>query len=311
MLIVEQIAKSTGFSLAYLLKLVRRAPHSYQHYKITKKGGGTRDIYHPSAELKVIQLWIVDRILNSLPVHPCVYSYKNGVNVAMHAERHRKGNFLVRLDIKNFFPSITDLDVRHLLYNNTHRIPLQLLDDDINFICRLVCRADNQNKKLALTIGAPSSPTISNAILYEFDVCVANHCNDFGVTYTRYSDDMYFSTNESNILEGIVDYVRITLKNMSCPKLELNEKKTVFTSRKRRRVVTGITLTSDNKLSIGRETKRQIKTQVFLFIRNKLDQENIVRLRGKLSYYRSVEPQFLESLINKFGEEQIFKLLNG
>lgn len=229
----------------------------------------------------------------------------------MHAECHRKANFLVRLDLQNFFPSITEADVRRLILDNSKNISLQLTKNDIDLVCRLVCRAELKSKTLALTIGAPSSPAISNAVLYEFDSRVAEHCHELGVTYTRYADDMYFSTSKPNVLEGISNYVRATLEGMPWPKLKLNEEKNVFTSRKRRRVVTGVTLTSDKKLSVGRDAKRQMRTQVYLFLNNQLSLEDAATLRGRLSYFRSVEPDFLDALIKKFGEDSIFTILNG
>lgn len=310
MSLIERIVSSTGFSATYLTKLAKKAPYSYRHYKIPKKNGGTRDIFHPSAELKVIQLWVVDHILRNLPVHQCVYSYKKNVNVAMHAERHRKANFLVRLDIQNFFPSITESDVRQLLLSKFSFISNQLPVSDIDLVCRLVCRAKDKTKKLSLTIGAPSSPALSNAMLFDFDIKISNHCKTLGVTYTRYADDMYFSTNKPNTLDGVVNHVRVALEEMPWPRLKLNEDKTVFTSRKRRRVVTGVTLTSDKKLSIGRDMKRQIRTQVFLCLNNQLQPDDVAKLRGRLSYYRSVEPGFLKNLIQKFGEESIHNILN-
>lgn len=311
MSIIERIASSTGLSPFYVRKIIKKAPYSYRYYQIQKKNGGFRDIYHPSSELKAVQLWIVDHVLSSLPVHDCVYSYRKNMNIAMHAERHRKANFLVRLDLQNFFPSITGADVRRLIFDNKNNIPLQLSKDDIDLVCRLVCRADVKSKTLALTIGAPSSPAVSNAVLYEFDLKVAEHCKDLGVTYTRYADDMYFSTSEPNVLEKVSSYVRATLKGISWPKLKLNEEKSVFTSRKRRRVVTGVTLTSDKKLSVGRDAKRKMKTQVYLCLNNQLSPEDVAALRGRLSYFRSVEPDFLDALIKKFGEDSIYTILNG
>lgn len=310
MTFVQYMAKATGLSEAYLRKLTRKAPHSYKHYTIPKRGGGVRDIYHPSAELKAVQLWMVEQIFTKLPVHSCVYSYRKGVSVAMHAERHRASNFLLRIDLKNFFPSITSTDVRRLLLGNKNLISDQLSSEDLESICRLVCRSHVNSKSLALTIGAPSSPSISNAVLYGFDTVTHEHCEKLGVTYTRYADDLYFSTNTPNLLEGVSKFVRSALGEMSYPRLEINEHKTVFTSRKRRRVVTGISLTSDKKLSLGREAKRKLKTQVFLCLSGRLSQEEIGQLRGKLSYLKSVEPSFLQALRAKFGEKPIYELLH-
>lgn len=311
MTFIQQMSNATGLSEAYLRKLTRKAPHSYKHYTIPKRGGGTRDIYHPSAELKAVQLWMVAQIFTKLPVHRCVYSYKAGVNVAMHAERHRSSNFLLRIDLKNFFPSITSSDVCRLLLENHNVIAHELSGEDLEGVCRLVCRAKVNSKALALTIGAPSSPSISNAILHGFDTETYEYCEKLGVTYTRYADDLYFSTNTPNLLEGVFRFVKSALGRLSYPKLEVNDQKTVFTSRKRRRVVTGITLTSDKKLSLGREAKRKLKTQVYLCLSGRLTQEEIGRLRGKLSYMKSVEPSFFQALRAKFGEKQIYELLRG
>lgn len=311
MTFVQQMSKATGLSETYLRKLVRKAPHCYKHYKIPKRGGGVRDIYHPSAELKAVQLWMVEQVFIKLPVHACVYSYKKGVNVAMHAERHRASNFLLRIDLKSFFPSITSADVRRLLSDNQDVFSYRLACEDLDDICRLVCRHQTNLKGLALTIGAPSSPSISNAVLFSFDAATYEFCKAMGVTYTRYADDLYFSTNTPGLLEGVSQFVRTALSELPYPRLEINDHKTVFTSRKRRRVVTGVLLTSDQKLSLGRESKRSLRTQVFLYSSGKLSQEEIGRLRGKLSYSQLVDSGFLDALKAKFGAQVIFKLLHG
>lgn len=311
MTFIAHIAKSTGLSTSYLEKLVRKAPHSYKHYTIPKRTGGTRDIYHPSAALKAIQIWIAEQFFDVLPVHTCVYSYRKRRNVAMHADQHRSANFLLRIDLKDFFPSITGDDVRRLLSENLDRFSYRLNQEDAKSIARLVCRTQPNSSELALTIGAPSSPAISNAILYKLDSTVDAYCRSLGVVYTRYADDLYFSTSTPGLLEGIEKFVKNSLSDLPYPRLRTNDKKTVFTSRKRRRVVTGITLTSDKKLSVGRETKRELKTLVFLCLKGQLDAEAVGSLRGKLAYIQSVEPGFIDALISKFGADPIFFLLKG
>ena len=94
-----------------------------------------------------------------LPVHDCVYSYRADLSVRAHAIVHRQNNYLLRLDIKDFFPSIGKQDIYHLLAANADRFIPALENPDIELIARLACKGG------AITIGAPSSPSISNAIL--------------------------------------------------------------------------------------------------------------------------------------------------
>lgn len=310
--ILNLISSDTGLSVSYLFKIVKKAPHSYRHYTIPKKTGGVRDIYHPTPELKLLQHWVTKNIFGKFPVHDCVYSYRNGINISDHAEKHKRSNYLLRLDIKDFFPSITGLDVSRLLTKNVEEIPFDFDADDAKLILNIVCRKPDQSKRtLRLTIGAPSSPSISNAILFDFDEALHSHCCERNVIYTRYADDLYFSTSSQNILTDVEVFVQNLLKATKSPKLRLNTAKTVFTSRKRRRVVTGITLTSDRKLSIGRDSKRQTRTEVYLFVKNNLPVDKLATLRGRLCYYRSVDPTFIDSLSKKFGENVIYSLMKG
>lgn len=310
--ILTLISRDTGLSIAYLSRLAKKAPHCYRHYTIPKRTGGVRDIYHPTPELKLLQHWLAKRVFGALPVHQCVYSYRNNINIADHAARHKKSNYLLRLDIKDFFPSIKGADVSKLLIDNIGEIPFEIHPEDIKLITKIVCRRPEKSKRaLRLTIGAPSSPVISNAILFGLDELLNNHCFECGVIYTRYADDLYFSTSIPNVLSDIESFVKDALRSIKSPNLELNTAKTVFTSRKRKRVVTGVTLTSDKKLSIGRDTKRQTRTEVYLYLSKNLPPEKVASLRGRLCYYRSVEPQFIDSLSKKFGENEIFSLMKG
>lgn len=310
MKIINIISKSLNLTSLYLERLVHKAPYSYKKYTIPKRTGGVREIHHPRAELKVIQRWIVENIISTLPVHEAVHSYVVGRNIRGHAAKHVRNNFLMRLDIQDFFPSIKARDVELLLAKNMEKLNFELDADDFKIISRIVCRKMGE-RLLVLTIGAPSSPAISNAILYEFDNKIAQYCELNGITYTRYADDLYFSTNKPDILGSTANEVRKLLKRMKSPAFLLNEEKTVFTSKKRKRIVTGVVLTSDQKLSIGRDSKRAIRTEIYLALKNDYPKEKLANLRGRLAYYQSVEPSFIESLRNKFGAECIHQFIHG
>ncbi len=117
--------------------------------------------------------------------------------------------------------------------------------------------SEEEQLVLVLSIGAPSSPIISNFILYRFDRIITEHCRKLGINYSRYADDLTFSTNEKDILLNFPSKVRKTLSRLYSGQIKVNLKKTVLSSKAHNRHVTGITLSNDGTLSVGREKKRK------------------------------------------------------
>lgn len=303
-MIRQQISQSLRLDVSYVGLLIATASHRYKRYRIPKKTGGMRIIDHPAKELKLIQKWLCRKYLNELPTHSSVYSYKSNINIRMHAARHVKNNYLMRVDFENYFPSIRAANIRALLkehLSDAHLKPFP--NQDIDDIVKLVCRHD------ALTIGAPSSPVLSNAVLVTFDTNLHEFCARMDVTYTRYADDIYFSTNTPGVLEGIHERLPSQLNEWTDLHLRINRDKTVFTSRKHERRVTGLILTSDKQVSVGRARKRQIKGLVYRYTQDKLDADQKSFLRGYLAYLHSVEPSFLQSLQLKYGSDAIGAIL--
>ncbi len=304
-MIIHHISKETGLNEDYLAKVIRTASHHYKFYEIEKRTGGKRKIFHPSKELKFIQRWLIKNLLNFLPIHDSVYSYRKNRNTFQLAKKHKNKNYLLRIDFKDFFPSIKGKDISFLINKNIDCFPYPLSSDDIHIIRLITCKDDS------ITIGAPSSPIISNSILYNFDKYWDNQCQQKGVTFTRYADDLYFSTSKKNVLEPLLTELTNDLKKRTSPKLEINKKKTMFSSRKHQKRVAGLILTSTKEISIGREKKRSIKSLVYKFINNDLDIDKTNYLAGYLAYINSVEPKFTHSLRRKYSDEIINKILNN
>jgi retron-type reverse transcriptase len=222
------------------------------------------------------------------------------MNIASNAARHAQQNYLLRIDFQDFFPSITAADVMKALTSRAAVLPhISTGDGDLEVITKLVCRGGR------LTIGAPTSPTISNAVMFEFDADWDARCRTAGVVYSRYADDICLSTSTPNVLASLLDEIRSDLKRRQSPTLRINEGKTSFCSRKRRRLVTGLVLSRDRKVSLGRKRKRHIKSLVFRHLRGELSPEERASLRGLLAYVRSVEPSFTEALHRKYGTAAI------
>jgi RNA-directed DNA polymerase len=275
--------------------MARTATHRYKTYQIPKASGGLRTIDHPARELKLLQAWLVDNVLAHLPVHPAAFAYRKGRGILNHAQVHAAQNYLLKVDFREFFPSITGRDISALLKTNARLFtpPLDLSDDPL--VRSLACKNDR------LTIGAPSSPALSNAVMFDFDTYWAERCGRNEVIYSRYADDLYFSTNRPNVLSTILNELRADLMRRDSPKLYINDAKTAFSSRKRRRLVTGLVLASNREVSLGRSFKRRIKSMVFKHGLGGNDADQIARIRGLLSYARSIEPRFITALQRKFG----------
>ncbi len=305
MMIIQLISKKTNLNPSYIAKVVRSASHRYRDYTIKKAKGGRRKISHPAKELKFLQRWMVDNVLSNLPVHKSVFSYKKRTGIKNLADAHKGFRFFLRTDFLNFFPSIKTEDIANLIKVNLGRINLQLSNSDIEIICNVVC------KEGKLTIGAPSSPYISNAILFKFDKYWFEKCRQQNIVYSRYADDLFFSTNEPHQLKLIYQELEKYLSNMKLPILKLNKKKTVFSSKKYKRIVTGLVLTSQGEVSIGRQQKRFIKSLIYKYKNNSIESNQISYLRGYLAYLNAVEPIFLENLKTKYGNDTIRNIISN
>lgn len=292
----ERIAAEAGLERGYVLAVARSASHRYKKYHIPKRSGGVRLIYHPARELKLLQYWLLRNVLDRLPVHPAAFAYREGVSISALARMHLRQNFLLRADFENFFPSIRGADVVAVLRSASGGAGSLVLESaDYEFVRRVVCREDR------LTIGAPTSPALCNAVMFELDARWSDAAKAARAVYSRYADDLYFSTDEPDTLAGILAGVREDLRQRATPSLRINEAKTVFSSRKRRRLVTGLVLSSQGRVSLGRAKKRRIRALLFRHSLGQASPTDVAYLRGFIAYALSVEPAFVETLRRRYG----------
>jgi len=305
--LISHLSALSGLLERDVRLIVRTAPHRYKNYTIKKKNGDDRPISQPAKEVKLLQRLFQKEYLYDLPVHPAAMAYEKGTSIRENADRHSPNGPILKLDFANFFPSIQARDWMN--FAHTH----ELLDDeeDRELAGRLLFQQPRSSPSLRLAIGAPTSPHLSNLLLYEFDRRIYEEAAGEVVTYTRYADDLTFSATRTGYLQPIEKIVRGALRDLKSPKLKLNDDKRVFATRKYRRMVTGVILTNDNRLSIGRERKKLIRAMVNHFKEGKMPPENINRLRGLLAFASDVEPEFILRLTIKYGEQTIGDLLHS
>lgn len=284
--------------------LARRAPDTYKHYTIAKKSGGDRWIAQPPREIKHIQRWLVDNIFSTLPVHNCAMAYKDGTSIAINAALHSGNPYLAKFDFSNFFNSIK---YHNLVDFFTTHFNQNFEPSDIVNMARMACVRE-EAAGLCLSVGAPSSPLLSNAILYCFDAQVSKWCQERLITYTRYADDLTFSTKVKGACAEINPFLISILKEFDSPALRLNEKKTVHSSKKFQRRVTGLILNNEGRVSLGRERKREISALIHRFRVGALPESDAFKLQGLLGFAADAEPSFIDSMNRKYGNAVLASL---
>lgn len=300
-MLLELLSKTLLLEPEYIEKLALTASVRYKIYKIKKKNGGERSICHPSKELKALQRVLHEDILSKLPVHDCAFAYCKNKNLSLHAQEHVNAKYLLRMDFKRFFESIKLLDIKKFIEEHKHLLSPLWSQLDTTLLCQIVCY------KKSLTIGSVTSPILSNSICYALDVLIENICHSKNVKYTRYADDLYFSSELPDVLRGIEKEVKKQISSLNYPNsLKINSEKTHHSSRKNKISVASLVITNDGKISIGRSKKREIKSMIFNW--DKLSNKEKGYLVGYLSYCLSVEPEFINSLCSKYGSDLIVKI---
>jgi retron-type reverse transcriptase len=299
---LDKMAYELGLNRYYLDILLSTAPKRYKTYPIEKRSGGERIIAQPSRELKIVQRHICDNYLEHLPVHEAAMAYRKGVSIKDNASIHSNNPVYLKLDFKNFFNSIVPRDwERYIFKQNLSR------SDRIFFrqIIPLIFWGCGSNTPNCLSIGAPSSPLISNLVLYDFDEYVKVLCEKREAKYSRYADDITISAHSKDVLIDIENNIRNRIKRMRSPRITINEQKRGIYARGQRRMVTGLVVTPTGKISIGRERKRKISAMIHKFSISQLEDSEIVQLRGLLSFANANEPYFIVSMKRKYGSGTI------
>jgi RNA-directed DNA polymerase len=179
-MILEQMSKELSLPMKHIRRMVVTSGHHYMKYLVAKRSGGVRAIEHPSRSLKALQRWLLINVIENWPVHPAAKAYRKGVSILDNAKVHAKSKYLLRMDMKDFFPSITVSDMQAYMLKRAHLFHDWSSEDCAGF-CGLVFRYGK------LTIGAPTSPAISNALCFDLDALLHSMSFGHGVALRRRS----------------------------------------------------------------------------------------------------------------------------
>jgi len=176
----SELLKYLGVSPAELRKIWWFRGRMYSHFDISKKSGKNRLISAPD-----------DRLKNLYKPRNPVHGFVPDRSVRTNAESHLRRRFILNVDLKNFFPTITEARVQGLLESIG-------IDADVAAIVARICSNNG-----CLPQGAPSSPVLSNMICFRLDKTLINFSKEHRLLYTRYADDITLSSREiAPTLEG-------------------------------------------------------------------------------------------------------------
>lgn len=132
----------------------------------------------------MIQWWILENILTNLPTHKNAFGFCRNKSIQDNARLHSGSKHILNVDIKSFFDTVTENQIREIFVNLGYSTDTS---KTLSSLCTL---------KGCLPQGAPTSPSLANLVLLDTDDKLQNLATDRGVKYSRYADDITFSSNE-------------------------------------------------------------------------------------------------------------------
>lgn len=191
-----------GSGLYALLKAATRVPAGsegslYEHFKIPKSGGGVRNLYAPADSLKTVQSKIRDRIIDKVPKQKESVAYEPGSRPGDTAALIAGSEVLVKLDIKNFFPSILQSTVRKYFEH------IGYPESVANLLAGILCVLTEEGRRF-LPQGGPASPMLANRIAEWLIDPEVKAILPSGWSYRRYCDNLYLWPATPEALDGVV-----------------------------------------------------------------------------------------------------------
>lgn len=284
----NQLADCLGVprsKLAYLL-FIKKTENLYTTFEIPKKSGGSREINAPQAELKNVQRKLSD----ALQEYQRTYRKEQGINAILshafekeksiitNAKIHRNKRYVLNIDLQAFFTSFHFGRVRGFFEKDKNfLLPYEVAVT----IAQIACYNGH------LPQGSPCSPIITNLICNKMDIWLLQLAKAYKLDYTRYADDITFSTNRTSFLDEYDEFIEQVTSVIAHSGFAVNEKKTRLQFRDSRQEVTGLVV--NKKISVKREyikKTRAMAHQLYQTNRFTIDGEesNINQLEGRFAF---------------------------
>ncbi|OFY24045.1 MAG: hypothetical protein A2W98_13975 [Bacteroidetes bacterium GWF2_33_38] len=273
--------------------------------EIPKKSGGFRVVYSPSSDNLTNCLKVLNSKLRKIYVpSSCVHGYIKGRGIKTNASEHLGKQYILKVDIENYFEKIT----KERIIKSLNNLGFQ------NEISSLIAKITTHNN--VLVQGFHTSPTLANIIFHELDLIFSKFTN---ASYTRYADDLYFSSKEE------IDILSKVEEQLLKFGFTINKSKIKLMKRGQKQYVTGLTVFDNKKPRISKNKKKEIRQQMHYinrygykghimhefgisneeYLNNDEIKENVdykihelkTKIKGWLLFINSIEPEFSKKYI--------------
>lgn len=328
-LTLRQLSYITDIPYKYYVRIIKRTMDPYRVFSIQKRSGGKRYICVPDEYLLMTQQWIHKYILCSeyaiKRLSSNVTAYLPKSSHVDNAKRHLGADWILKLDITNFFEAISERQVyyvfrslgyRALVAFSLSRICTRIIDKPNDYRLRKKRWSNKKEWKYSntkimghLPQGAPTSPMLANLVCIELDGDLKKIATSEGLVYTRYADDITLSGSEKDLLT-----TKILLSNISSLigkyGFSVNRLKTKIIKDGNRKVITGLLVDGD-KLRVPKPYKDEIRKELYYISKyglenhcDKIKKRNhfayLMRLKGRIQYIIYIEKTTGQKMMDQF-----------
>src|ERR1039458_4158419 len=270
---LNHLSQMTGASYMYLRRIVERRTDPYADIALPKKSGGVRPISAPEPVLMDVQRWILRESLSSLINHPASFAYQRGHSIVDCARAHIGATWLVKMDIHDFFGSVAEKCVYKVFrgrgYENLVSLELarictraRMNGSEYSGSVRYSAIPTYSSESMGvLPQGGPTSGALANAVATPLDADLVGIASHYRFEYTRYSDDLTFSSSSTFDRNQAAEFIREVGQAIRSGGFELHKRKTRIISPGSRKVVLGLLLDAD-RVRLLPEFRRRIEVHI-------------------------------------------------
>ncbi|MBB3161339.1 retron-type reverse transcriptase [Rhizobium laguerreae] len=289
----RHLAGYLGIAPSLIRQIIHRPAYHFREFKLTKSTGEERLISTPKTYLKVIQWWIADNILDKIDLSDNVHGFRKNRSYISNAIIHRDSRHILNVDVKSFFSNIKIDNIFNVFsalgYGDAGSLLLSTLT----------------SKDGMAPTGAPTSPMIANAVFRDIDTQLSKFSQQMGLLYTRYADDLTFSSMEwieHDVLEAVSQIVESGGFN-------LNSAKTKFMGPGDRKEVTGVTVNAG--LNTSKEWRNSVRGYLHRAFSNPADYiADAAKVRGIYGILLQFDPTKAKRL-TQTAEQTMLRLLKA
>ncbi|WP_406567290.1 reverse transcriptase family protein [Halomonas qaidamensis] len=327
----------SGVDYGFLRHTVGRNTGAYTEFQIRKRpsaNGQTsyRTICVPSPALMKVQRWVARNILSHVPAHPCSVAFSTGDSLYNAVAPHCPSKWLVKLDIRNFFESIDEISVykvfhqlgfepliafemaRLCTYVGTNPLNSQDRWEDSHLLPEFIIKLYQYPGQGHLPQGAPTSPMLANLVCRALDDRLSSLADEHSVRYTRYADDMTFSTSDVDFgREKAGTLIRLVYHQLNRQALNPNTAKTTVVPPGARKLVLGLSA-EENVPRLTRQFKDLLRQHIHYLLRNDVGPTKHAAARefastaglrhhlgGLLAFAAQIEPKWAATQRSRFN----------